>query len=258
MAFAESDGLQIHYECFGAGRPIVLAHGWGSDARHNWLRTGWVDALSAIRRVIALDLRGHGLSAKPHEQAAYGYRAMSRDVLRVMDELEIVRADFLGYSLGSFIGACLLGDAPRRFSAMVLGGIGDETPASSAACTVIAAALRAPRAEDVSDPVGRVYREFVAANPHSDLEALALSALQMWPEGYPLALAGSRLSDVDLPVLVVNGADDLPYVLTDERLVAAIPGARLVRIPGRDHMSVVADPRFRAAVIDFLSALDRT
>jgi pimeloyl-ACP methyl ester carboxylesterase len=258
VAYAESDGLRIHYECFGAGRPIVLAHGWGSDLRHNWVRTGWVDALSAIRRVVALDFRGHGLSDKPHEQAAYGYRAMSHDVLRVMDALELRQADFLGYSLGSFCGACLLGDAPQRFSAMVLGGIGDETPESSAAGAVIADALRAPRAQDVRDPFGRGVRAFVAENPHSDLEALALSALQMWPEGYPLELAGSRLAEVDFPVLVVNGADDLPYVLTDERLVAAIPGARLVRIPGTDHMSVVPDPRFKAAVIGFLSGLGGT
>lgn len=258
MAFVESAGLQIHYECFGAGRPIVLAHGWGSDLRHNWLETGWVDALRATRRVIALDCRGHGLSDKPHAQALYSYREMSRDVLRVMDRLQIARADFLGYSMGSFMGACLLGDAPQRFSAMLLGGIGDETPESADACRAIAAGLRAPRAEAIVDPLGRAARAFVAANPHSDLEALALSALQMWPEGYPLRLAGTRLSELDLPVLVVNGADDQPYVRSDERLVAAIPGARLVRIPGRDHLSVVADPRFRAAVIGFLSELDRT
>jgi pimeloyl-ACP methyl ester carboxylesterase len=256
MAFAESEGLRIHYESFGAGRPIVLVHGWGSDLQHNWVQTGWVEALCAVRRVVALDCRGHGLSDKPHAPAAYGYRAMSRDVLRVMDQLGIERADLLGYSMGSFMGACLLGDAPQRFGAMALGGIGDETAESAGACRAIAAALRAPRDALPADPLGRAVRAFVLANPHNrDLEALALSALQMWPEGYPLALAGPRLAALDLPVLVVNGADDRPYVASDERFVMAIPGARLVRIPGRDHLSTVGDARFKSAVIEFLTQL---
>jgi hypothetical protein len=58
-------------------------------------------------------------------------------------------------------------------------------------------------------------------------------------------------------LLVVNGADDDPYVRSDERFVAEIPGARLVRIPGRDHRSVVPDPRFKGAVIEFLTQRDR-
>jgi pimeloyl-ACP methyl ester carboxylesterase len=255
VGFVLSAGLRIHYQSFGAGRPIVLAHGWGSDLQHHWLATGWVEALSAIRRVIALDCRGHGRSDKPHDQTRYGYRDMSRDVLSVMDRLEIAKADFLGYSLGAFMGVCLLGDAGHRFSAMVLGGIGDETPSSSHACIGIAAALRAPHPDAIVDPLGRAARAFAAANPANDLEALALSALQMWPEGYPLELGGAGLSAVDLPVLVVNGADDQPYVRSDERLVAAIPGARLARIPGADHFTAVADPRFRALAIDFLSAV---
>lgn len=247
---------RIHFEYFGAGPPIVLVHGWGSDLRHNWVATGWVEALSSIRRVIALDCRGHGRSEKPHEQAAYGYRAMSRDVLRVMDELGIERADFLGYSLGAFMGVCLLADDRRRFSSMVLGGIGDETLKSAAACIAIAKGLRAPDPEAIRDPVGRAARAYADANPDNDLEALALSALQMWPEGFPLELGGAALAQVDIPVLIVNGDDDQPYVRSDERLVAAIPGARLVRIPGADHGSAVANPRFRDAVLGFLSGLD--
>jgi pimeloyl-ACP methyl ester carboxylesterase len=258
MAFVTSAGLRIHYETFGAGRPIVLAHGWGSDLRHNWVQTGWVEALQTVRRVVALDCRGHGRSEKPHEQAAYGYRAMSRDVIRVLDDLGVERADFFGYSMGSFMGVCLLGADPQRFSAMVLGGIGDETRESSDACRAIAAALRSPRGEGLRDPVGRTARAFVAANPlNDDFEALALSALQMWPEGYPLTLAGAHLAEIAVPVLVVNGADDHPYVQSDERLVAAIPGAQLARIPGCDHLSAVVDPRFKAVVLDFLSQQDR-
>ena len=154
------------------------------------------------------------------------------------------------------MGICLLVDTPERFSAMVLGGIGDETAESAAACGAIAAALRAPREGLPAEAFARAVRAFVEANPrNTDLESLALSALQMWPEGFPRALAGPRLTQARTPVLVINGAHDLPYALSDERLVAAIPGARLARIPGCDHLSAVSDPRFPAIVREFLSAL---
>jgi 3-oxoadipate enol-lactonase len=177
---------------------------------------------------------------------------MSRDVLAVMDALHIERADFLGYSMGAFIGICLLADSPKRFASMILGGIGDESPASASACQAIAAGLRAVDSAAIADPIGRAARAFVAANPTSDLEALALSALEMWPQGHPLELGGPSLREARVPVLVVNGSEDRPYVGSDERLVAALPRARLVRIPGADHLSAVSAPRFRDEAIAFL------
>ena len=74
----------------------------------------------------------------------------------------------------------------------------------------------------------------------------------MWPEGYPVELGGAGLADVDIPVFIVNGGDDHPYVETDEKLAGAIPGARLVRIPDTNHFTVVPDPRFKEEVVGFL------
>ena len=57
----------------------------------------------------------------------------------------------------------------------------------------------------------------------------------MWPDGHPLVLGGDGLADVDIPVLIVDGADDHPYVDTVGDLVATIPGAELVTISNTDH-----------------------
>ena len=62
----DSDGLQIYYETFGQGKPIILVHGWGSDLKLNWVEIGWVKALQSVRNIIALDCRGHGQSDKPY------------------------------------------------------------------------------------------------------------------------------------------------------------------------------------------------
>lgn len=247
--YAVSDEYRIYYEQHGQGAPMILVHGWGADTQSNWKTTGWIDALAPHRRVVSIDIRGHGLSDKPYADAPYSYAAMSRDVLAVMDHLELQKADFLGYSLGAFVGAYLVGHAPDRFNSMVLGGIGDETDQSAAQGAVIAEALLNNNPEDEA---GRQVRRFFSANPNNDLTALAHSARQMWPEGYPLKLAGSGIVQATLPVLVINGSDDLPYVLTARNFVEALPGGVYQEIPDRDHLSVVGDPRFKQAVIEFL------
>lgn len=249
-AFVRSDNLQIHYRCFGSGAPLILVHGWGADLQSNWRDTGWVDTLAEHHHVIALDVRGHGLSDKPHESPPYSYAAMSADVIAVMDDLDVQQCAFMGYSMGAFMGAWLLGHRPGRFTAMILGGIGDESEQSAAQGEQIAAALRAPVEQTAS-----AVRTFVEQNANNDLEALACSALQMWPEGYPLKLAGADIARAAMPVLIVNGANDHPYVDTADAFAAALPNASHLRISDRDHLSVVADARFKAAVVEFLSDL---
>jgi pimeloyl-ACP methyl ester carboxylesterase len=245
--------MRIHYEVIGDGPPLVLVHGWGASAHRNWVDLGWVEVLAPVRRLVLMDSRGHGRSDPAPTQAGYGYAAMGEDVLQVLDQLELARADLFGYSMGAFIGASLLGHHRDRFSSMVLGGIGDETEESAAKCHLIARALRADHPTEIEEAEGRAYRRYVDADPGNDREALAQSALQMWPEGYPLVLGGDGLREVDIPVLVVDGADDHPYVDTVEKLVAVIPGAELVTIPDTDHHTVVGDARFKAAVLEFFS-----
>ena len=117
---------------------------------------------------------------------------------------------------------------------------------------MIAAALLADDPSAITDPVGRAYRAFVDLDPDADREALAAAALGMWPDGHPLALGGRRLSDVDVPVLVVNGGDDHPYIDTVGPFVDALRHGELVVIPGADHVTALTDPRFREAVLAFL------
>ncbi len=251
--FANSDGHEIYYEVYGEGEPIILVHGWSSSILYNWKLTGWIAALQSVRQVIALDIRGHGESDKPYEQEAYSYAAMAQDVLSVMDHLDIARADLLGYSLGACSGVHLLGHNQERFNSVIMMGIGDEDEESIASAPVIAEALRAENLSQISNPEGRLYRILATIDPRNDMEALALAALQMWPEGFPLEIGGPGLSDVDIPVLIINGENDVPYVYTDQDLAAAIPDAMLVEIPDSGHYAVPFDPRFKDEVLNFLA-----
>ena len=71
----------------------------GRQSHADWVDLGWVDELAPLRRLVLIDSRGHGRSEAAASQADYGYAAMGEDVLRVMDELEISRADLFGYSM---------------------------------------------------------------------------------------------------------------------------------------------------------------
>ena len=247
----DSDGLQIYYETFGQGKPIILVHGWGSDLKLNWVEIGWVKALQSVRNIIALDCRGHGQSDKPYVKKLYSYSSMAQDVLRVMDHLNIEKADLFGYSMGACMAVYLLGHYRERFTSVIMGGIGDETDESQDA-SFIANALRAQDPSKIKNLLGRGYRAYIDLNPNNDREALALSALQMWPEGYPIQLGGVELANVDIPVLIINGENDYPYVESDQKLADTIPGAQLIRIPNRDHLTVLSDPGFKEEVVKFL------
>lgn len=250
---AISDCYRIYYEVYGEGEPLILVHGWSLNIESNWKSTGWLDALLPGRQVIAIDVRGHGNSDKPRESSAYSYDAMAQDVLAVMDQLNIEQADLIGYSLGAFSGVYLLGHHQQRFRSMVFMGIGDEDEASIATAPTIADALRAEDISEITDSDALLYRLAAEADPRNDLEALAISALQMWPEGFPLELGGPGLHNIYIPVLILNGENDVPYVYTDQNLSDTIADAQLLEIPGANHLSVLYDARFRNAVLDFLT-----
>jgi pimeloyl-ACP methyl ester carboxylesterase len=251
MPFFDSAGIKIHYREVGAGEAVMLVHGFASTADHNWGGTGWIAALSAKYRVIAPDVRGHGLSDKPQATEAYGYASMGEDVTRLMDHLGVRRAILMGYSMGASIAIELMLSHPERFRAIVLGGIAyDDGLEDKADRDAIAEAYRADDPATIKSPLAKAYRRFAESMPN-DLKALA--AL-IDAERSPFDPA--KLAAVRMPVLIVVGTND--NAIGDPKpLAKIIPGARLVMLEGRDHMTAPADQRFKDVVIEFLSAAPR-
>ena len=130
MATFDSGGLTIAFDDIGApgeGRPVILVHGFTSNRNENWRRLGWYGAFERRRmRMIALDCRGHGESAKPHDPDAYGRENMAGDILALMDHLGIERAHLLGFSMGSRLALAAALKMPKRFSTLTIGGVGEK------------------------------------------------------------------------------------------------------------------------------------
>ena len=242
----DSDGVRLHYELHGpeSGAPVVLVHGFASDYQLNWVGTRWQETLvGAGYRVIGLDCRGHGRSAKPHDPSAYSMAAMAADVRGLLDEVHAPAAHYVGYSMGARIGLQAVVDFPDRVRAAVLGGIGAGGAVDEA--EPIVRALRGGKPETAS---ALSFQKFASARAVNDLEALAACMEGM---AHSAVLDPASLGGIRTPVLLVAGERD-EVARDTSRLAELIPSAELVVIPGRDHMGTVPARQFKEAALEFL------
>lgn len=242
-----SDGVDIAYLDEGAGAPILLIHGFASNATVNWVDTGWVRHLQREdRRVIAIDNRGHGRSAKLTSPDSYSGPIMAEDCRRLLDHLGIERADVMGYSMGARISAFLTLAHPRRVRSVVFAGLGGNMVRPMAGTGPIAAALEAPSIDDVKNATARTFRAF-AEQTKGDLKALAACIRSARDP-----LTAEALATITCPVLVAVGSEDVIGGPAQD-LAKLIPGAEALVIEGRDHMKATGDRAYKDGVSAFLA-----
>lgn len=246
-SFSSFDGARIAYSESGSGPTVVLIHGYSASAEVNWVQPGIFGALVAGgRRVIALDLRGHGESDKPQELRAYEDRALARDVVALADHLELEGYDVVGYSLGSIVALSVVLLDPRARS-LVIGGLGDLVmdPEWERPKRLVAGLLGDEEAR-AAEPMVRLMLWLVE---HAGADRMALAGVQ---HGH-VAVTAPELSKIAIPTLVVVGLDD--DVNGDPRVLAdAIQGASLVRVPG-DHTAAVTEPELLHCIESFLEGV---
>jgi pimeloyl-ACP methyl ester carboxylesterase len=247
MPSFHNGAVEIAYLDEGEGDPILLVHGFASSKNVNWAYPGWVSELTRNgRRVIALDLRGHGESSKLYDPEQYSIEILASDVITLMDHLKVERADIMGYSLGGRTTAYLARYQPARLRSAILGGIGIGLISGGGPGENVAAALEAPSLEDVTDPVGRTFRAF-ADQTRSDRRALAACL-----RGSRRLMTEREAAEITVPVLIAVGTKDEIAGSADE-LGKIIPGSRVLNVPNRDHMRTVGDKIYKTGVLEFLS-----
>lgn len=232
-----ADGAHIAYQWSGTGRPLVLLAGQANS--HTWWDLARGD-FHGFRSTITLDYRGTGASDKP--DVPYSTRGFAEDVIAVLDELDIDRADVYGTSMGGRVAQWLAARHPRRVRGLVLG------------CTSPGGAHGIERGNDVR-------RALAQADPARSRAALAnmmytpgwrarnpgpyftLGDPDMPPHAVRRHLAASNehdawdvLADIDTPTLVLHGDEDVLTPVANAPLLAGrIRDARMHVFPGARH-----------------------
>lgn len=231
----DSDGTTIHYVDEGQGEPILLIHGL-TGSHDEWRAPGIIDDLSRDYRIIALDVRGHGQSDKPHEIARYGVE-FSEDVARLLDHLGIERAHIVGYSMGAMIAGRFVADHAARALSVVFGGLAPD-PA------FVAPVPGAPP-PPLPEPTPEELVEIKARTDPEAIEAII-------PSFRTLALTDEEIASLDLPMLAIIGSED-PLIFTVDAFAKARPAMEVLVIDGAKH----SGPTGAQAHPDFIAELRR-
>jgi pimeloyl-ACP methyl ester carboxylesterase len=242
---ASFDGTELAIHRVGKGRPVLMLHGLFSSAEMNWIRFGHAATLAqAGFEAVMPDLRVHGASGKPHDPAAYPPGVLRRDVEAVTEALDLIDFDLVGFSLGARTAARAVADglAPRR---LVLGGMGLEGLSGwdRRAAFFIDAIDRADVVER-GDPAFMAVQFMKTMKIDRTAARLLLGAVDDMDE--------DDFARITMPTLVVVGEKDRDNG-SPQKLIDALPNARLEEIPGT-HMSSVTEPALGQAIVRFLAA----
>ena len=266
---AHINAIDIAYESYGDGYPIVLAHGLAAT-KEMW--DGQIGPFSERYRVVVYDVRGHGESeAPPVEDEGYTLETMVEDQRALLAHLGIEQAYAGGLSLGGMIAMRFALAHPDMTRALLLCDTspGMGTQGMWAANRVVMEGL--VRAQGVGVLMRGLYTQRAQASKlprREELPAGVLAHAQRWasmtPDGF-LGVARAagdaagvleRLSELSMPTLIVTGDGDF-FRGASEEMAKRLPSARLVLIANSMHGTCLWQPEhFTSAVLDFLADVD--
>jgi|FLYL01.1.fsa_nt_gi 3-oxoadipate enol-lactonase len=271
MPQATVNGIELHYRDVGEGFPVVLVHGYTGNSR-NWALTAPV--LAERFRAISVDLRGHGLSAKPTAPEDYTLEAMAGDVGALLAHLGVRDCCLVGHSMGGMVVQALALSQPELARALVLVDTAAEAPRGK-----MWEERRAWRERMVQlaeeQGMEAVFDEMARATPMPPAFNDRPEYLKVWREQFLMTsreayihcarmMAERRplldeLRRLTVPVLIVCGSEDEPFIEPSRRMHEAIAGSRLEVIQGAGHSPQMEAPReFNRVLLEFLSRVTET
>jgi pimeloyl-ACP methyl ester carboxylesterase len=247
----DRDGATIRYTVHGTGRPpLLLTHGYGASAAMWAPNTA---ALSAGRPVITWDITGHGHSSSPADPARYSEAASVADMAAVLDACGASRAVVGGLSLGGYLSLAFWLRHPSRVAALVLCDTGPgyrrDEPREQWNARAVARADRLDR-----DGAAALTDSPETRDIPQDPRGLALAARGILTQHDARVI--TSLPDINVPTLVVVGAQDKAFLGAAEYMAARIPGAARLTIDGAGHAANMDQPGpFNKGVTAWLSSL---
>jgi pimeloyl-ACP methyl ester carboxylesterase len=253
--------IRIYYEQAGAGDAILFLHGLGSCAE-DWVLQR--PAFEGRFRVIAPDLRGHGQSDKPRGGVRVSH--LARDVIGLLDALNVGRAHVVGLSLGGCAAQQLTLDAPARVRSLTLvNTFAHLEPASPRHALMLAARMVVLGLRGLPAQAHFVAARLFPKPEQAELRQLAAARIAANdPATYRRLLFAirafdvrDRLGEIKCPTLVIAGDRDTTVPLPAKRYLAAhIPGARYELVADSGHATPIDQPEvFNRRVLEFIESV---
>ncbi|WP_395945989.1 alpha/beta fold hydrolase [Brevundimonas sp.] len=278
------DGLDLFARDYAPGPaparpPVIAIHGLTRNSAD-------FDAIAPLlaqsgRRVLAIDVRGRGLSDRAPDPMTYTPEVYARDVLALMDQAAIDRAVFVGTSMGGLITMALTAIRPRAVVAAILNDIGPEVSPEGLA-RIAGYSGQPVEIGSWADATAYAKRINAVAFPHytdADWAAFARRIFRQQPDGeigldydpdiaVPIRAAGAKALVPNLwpffrrlakkkPTLLVRGAtSDLLSLAIAEKMRKAAPTMAYAEVPGVGHAPMLDEVEAKAAIFEFLAELD--
>jgi 3-oxoadipate enol-lactonase len=245
--FTTGDGCRLAYRLDGPhdAPVLVLSNSIGTTLR---MWDGQIADLAGRYRVLRYDLRGHGASDVP--PGAYSFDRLGRDVVELLDHLEIDTVVFCGLSLGGFVGQWLGVHVPERIDRLILANTSSFLGPAGSFDEQIDAILAADDMTATADAfLANWFPSYMLEQGDERVAPFRADLLALDPHGLAGCLAAVRDADmrrtvalISAPTLVIAGAHDTVTRPEHGELIAAtIPGARLITLPAT-HLSNIEHP----------------
>ena len=234
------NGIKVYYEVYGEGRPIVLLHGAFMTIDMNWGQL--IPELSKTRKVIAIELQGHGRTQFSDRKLSHA--TLASDVVGVMDYLKIDSADVAGYSFGGAVAYQFAIQNPKRLRKLV---IISATYKSNGWLPELNNAFKNMKPELFANTPMKAAYDAIApdkTNWTKFLEQMIAYA------GVPFNLGDANISKIAAPVLIISGDNDgldkIELIKTYRLLgggvigdFAPMPKSQLAIVPSQGHVSLM-------------------
>ena len=250
--YAPVNGIKVYYEVYGKGKPIVLLHGAFYTIGMNWSEL--IPGLSATRKVIAIEMQGHGHT--PYSDRKLDITTLAADVAGVMDYLTIDSADIAGYSMGGSVAYQFAVQYPKRLRKLVIisstyktsGWLPEINTGFEGLTPEFFAKTPIKTAYDAVAPDKTKWASFIN-------QMIAFAAV-------PFDCGDSNIAKITAPVLLISGDNDgldkielmKTYKLLGERRfgrhLSPMPKSQLAIVPAQGHVSLMMQTKTLLRYLD--------
>ncbi|WP_460474482.1 alpha/beta fold hydrolase [Emticicia fontis] len=242
--YAPANGTKVYYEVYGEGKPIVLLHGAYYTIQMNWGEL--IPELAKTRKVIALELQGHGHT--PYSDRKLSRATLASDVEKVMDYLKIDTSDIVGYSFGGQVAYQFAIQSPKRLRKLV----------------IISSVYKSEGwLPEINDVFKIMKPDFFANTPlQTAYDAVAPDKTKWIPfleqmiasAGEPFNMGDENIAKITAPVLIISGDNDgmdkielaKTYQLLGGGIAAGfkpMPKSQLAIVPNQDHVGLMTQTK---------------